>query len=224
MMLRRAVLLAVLSLSFAACQNSERFSDSSIYRPDLSMPASPRPATNYGSASLPIVQASYRPETAEWPSRAPDSLPRTYGELSGAARQTGQWLATPADTIVVEKAAHRLTLYRGGSILRSFQVALGNPYGDKVRPRDGRTPEGVFPIVRRRDRGETNYHRALVIGYPDLRGSAEIEIHGSPNGWEEMYGTPPGYDWTIGCMGLTNREMDFVWDHTTDTTRIIIQA
>src|SRR5262245_35712435 len=40
----------------------------------------------------------------------------------------------PADSIVVEKSHHRLSLYHHGTLLRSYLVALGEqPVGDKVR-------------------------------------------------------------------------------------------
>ena len=52
-----------------------------------------------------------------------------------------------ADSIVVEKMKHTLTLYSAGMPVRVYQVALGKqPTGDKIKIGDGRTPEGVFHI------------------------------------------------------------------------------
>ena len=70
-------------------------------------------------------------------------------------------LAGSADRVVVEKAQRRLTLYRNGTALRSYQVALGfEPVGPKTREGDGRTPEGVYFIDRRKP--DSGYHLAQI--------------------------------------------------------------
>jgi len=54
-----------------------------------------------------------------------------------------------ADRIVIHKAARRLDLMRGYSVLRSYHVALGlNPIGQKQRSGDFRTPEGTYYLAR----------------------------------------------------------------------------
>src|SRR5690349_1896571 len=56
----------------------------------------------------------------------------------------------PADSIVVEKSAHRLSLFQRGRAVRTYLVALGQqPVGDKARIGDLRTPEGTFTIEAR---------------------------------------------------------------------------
>src|SRR6476620_1874621 len=71
-----------------------------------------------------------------------------------------------ADSIVVEKKAHKLTLFRDGKPMRTYLVALGsNPVGDKLRAGDNRTPEGMFYIDTRQP--NSKYHLALHISYPD---------------------------------------------------------
>ncbi len=53
-----------------------------------------------------------------------------------------------ADRILVEKAARRLTLYRGETALRTYPVSLGLvPVGPKEREGDKKTPEGAFRIT-----------------------------------------------------------------------------
>src|SRR5699024_6963734 len=55
----------------------------------------------------------------------------------------------PADRILIEKSARRMTVYRGGRALKTYHIALGfAPKGDKYREGDGRTPEGIFRIDR----------------------------------------------------------------------------
>ena len=50
-----------------------------------------------------------------------------------------------ADKILVEKSAHRLTLFCSGRKLKEYRIALGfSPVGPKQREGDGRTPTGSY--------------------------------------------------------------------------------
>ena len=64
-------------------------------------------------------------------------------------------LLPQADHIVVHKAERRLYLMQGGSVLRTYRVALGlNPVGQKERAGDSRTPEGRYYLTRRNPRSD----------------------------------------------------------------------
>ncbi len=127
-----------------------------------------------------------------------------------------------ADSIVIEKKAHRLTLYYLGKPMRSYLVALGgNPVGDKIRAGDKRTPEGVFWIEDRNP--NSKYHLALRISYPDAAHRAraqqmgatpgdDIMIHGLPNGLGEAGASHRVNDWTNGCIALTDEEIEEIWN------------
>lgn len=126
-----------------------------------------------------------------------------------------------ADSIVVEKSEHRLSLYRKGTLVRRYLVALGQqPVGDKVRIGDNRTPEGVFRIEARNP--ESRYHRALRISYPDAAHRARARALGvSPGGDIMIHGLPArqawvgpahrDFDWTEGCIAVTNQEIEEIW-------------
>jgi murein L,D-transpeptidase YafK len=126
-----------------------------------------------------------------------------------------------ADSIVVETHKHTLTLFLGGFPMRTYQVALGKqPNGDKVRIGDGRTPEGVFHIDFRNP--ESKYHMSLHISYPDdahkARASAmgvaaggDIMIHGLPPAYADIGALHRTYDWTEGCIAVTNAEIEEIW-------------
>jgi murein L,D-transpeptidase YafK len=128
-------------------------------------------------------------------------------------------LSGPVDLVLVEKSARRLSLLRGGEVLRSYRVALGfAPKGAKTREGDGRTPEGRFTIDRRN--AASAYTLSLGIDYPrpqdKTRARAaghspggDIMIHGQPNALPDAV-TLPG-DWTAGCMALSNAEMREIW-------------
>ena len=127
-----------------------------------------------------------------------------------------------ADSIVVEKSQHRLSLYRHGMLLHSYLVALGQqPKGDKVRVGDNRTPEGLFRIESRNARSA--YHRALRISYPDdahrararslgVSPGGDIMIHGLPARQAWVGAAHRDFDWTEGCIAVTNKEIDEIWD------------
>ena len=227
----------VIALSLGACSNSERFSPApssdELYIPASAhnyppsqaqsfIPPNAHAAPAVRNASFVAAAAGPRPPFQPWdaPSRAQDALPDAYYGLSPRVQELGQRLDAPRATwILVEKAAHRLTLYQGNRILASFPVALGDPYGDKRYTGDKRTPEGTFTISCRHDLGETGYHRALCISY----GHA-IEIHGLPNQFPVQRADFHPDDWTVGCMGLNNQEMDFVFRVVGLGTPITIRA
>ena len=127
----------------------------------------------------------------------------------------------PVDSILVEKSARRLSLFQHGRLVRIYAVALGQqPVGDKVRRGDKRTPEGRFRIEARNP--QSRYHRALRISYPDAGHRARAQMLGvSPGGDIMIHGLPArqawvgaahrDFDWTEGCIALTNQEIDEIW-------------
>jgi murein L,D-transpeptidase YafK len=123
-----------------------------------------------------------------------------------------------ADRIVVHKAERTLTLYWHDARLKTYRIALGGqPIGAKTARGDQRTPEGHYTVSRRR--GQTDFHGALEISYPNADDRARaraarvapgggIEIHGLHDGFEWLGSAHVILDWTDGCIALTNREID----------------
>jgi len=138
-----------------------------------------------------------------------------------------------ADSIVVEKSHHRLSLYHQGALLHSYLVALGQqPVGDKVRVGDNRTPEGLFHIEARNP--TSRYHRSLKISYPDAAHRARAQSLGvSPGGDIMIHGLPArqswvgaahrDFDWTEGCIAVTNKEIEEIWSVVPVGTPILIK-
>jgi len=138
-----------------------------------------------------------------------------------------------ADSIVIEKKAHRLTLFHMGRPIRSYLVALGaDPDKDKVSAGDRRTPEGLFYIDNRNPYSQ--YHLSLEISYPDASHRARAESMGvSPGGNIMIHGLPNGkgftgafhrtVDWTNGCIALTDEEMDEIWSVVPIGTPVLIK-
>ena len=134
--------------------------------------------------------------------------------------------------IVVDKHAHRLLVYDRGKLRRQYDVALGvHPDGHKAREGDRRTPEGVYRVLAKKDRGQTRFHRALLIDYPNaqdravfVRAKAQGKIPKSARigGLIEIHGGGTGVDWTDGCVALENKDMDDLFRRVRVGTPIVI--
>jgi murein L,D-transpeptidase YafK len=138
-----------------------------------------------------------------------------------------------ADSIVVDKTRHTLTLFQAGFAMRTYQVALGKePTGDKVKIGDNRTPEGVFRIDFRNP--QSKYHKSLHISYPDaahvqranamgVLAGGDIMIHGLPPAYAKLGAAHSQYDWTNGCIAVTDAEIEEIWRAVPDGAVIQIK-
>jgi len=136
-----------------------------------------------------------------------------------------------ADRIVVHKGERRLELIREDKVVASYPVWLGrNPIGHKLEQGDGRTPEGRYYLDWRKD--DSRFYRALHVSYPNLIDRIRATHNGvSPGGMIMIHGSPNNplvgnyglkRDWTEGCIAVTNRAMDEIWDAVPDGAPIDI--
>jgi len=137
---------------------------------------------------------------------------------------------TVADRVLVEKAARRLTLFRAGTVLKSYRVALGHtPVGAKEYEGDQRTPEGNYSIDFHKP--DSDYHLALHVSYPEqhdidraaiqgLSAGSDIMIHGLPNGRGWLGRFHRRSDWTAGCVAVTDFEIEEIYRAVPDGTPI----
>lgn len=119
-----------------------------------------------------------------------------------------------ADEIRVDKSERRMQLLRGGTVIRTYRILLGDaPVGHKRQQGDERTPEGRYRITFRNDK--SRFHLSLRVSYPNEADRAQALARGVDPGGDIMIhgGTPPGVrsDWTDGCIALTDREIEEVW-------------
>lgn len=140
---------------------------------------------------------------------------------------------TRADRVIVRKSARVLELYRGTELLRTYRIALGrNPLGHKQREGDGRTPEGEY-VLDYRNPGSA-YHKALHVSYPSPADTAAAQSRGvKPGGFIMVHGLRNGmgfagrlhrlFDWTDGCIAVTDREIEEIWRAVPDGTPIVIE-
>lgn len=139
-----------------------------------------------------------------------------------ASADTSGTMNVPVDRIVVEKSKRRLTLLRGQQEVAVYKVALGrDPIGPKVMRGDNRTPEGLYFVDYKLR--NSSYYRALHLTYPNLDDltradslgvspGSHIMIHGMSKRQLWMGDVQYLFDWTNGCIALTNSEIEEIWD------------
>ena len=126
-----------------------------------------------------------------------------------------------ADKIIIVKSERRLYLVRDGQVLESFRVALGpHPQGTKIYQGDGRTPEGNYNVVGLNPGSQ--YYRSIRVSYPNAADRARARVLGQAAGGDIMiHGLAPErrsyggehwrFDWTNGCIAVTDEEIDEIW-------------
>lgn len=139
---------------------------------------------------------------------------------------------TMADKVLIEKKDRRLTLIKLEKPLKTYRIAVGRiPEGKKLEEGDKRTPEGTYVIDRRKEK--SRYHRALHVSYPNSDDIAHAKERGvSPGGDIMIHGLPNGIgfigkfhlkrDWTLGCIAVTNPEIEEIWRAVPDGTVVEI--
>ncbi|MBT9145953.1 MAG: hypothetical protein DDT42_01831 [candidate division WS2 bacterium] len=144
------------------------------------------------------------------------------------------WATLPkADKVIVIKSKRVLILLKDSEILKIYRIALGkNPAGHKNQEGDQKTPEGNYFITSRNQ--QSKYYLALNISYPnefDIQNAKKlgvspgnnIAIHGLPKDLEDLGKFHRRMDWTDGCIAVTNKEMEEIWQLVADGTPIEIK-
>jgi murein L,D-transpeptidase YafK len=139
----------------------------------------------------------------------------------------------PVDRIIVEKSKRTMTLLKQDKEVRTYKIALGrDPVGPKVRMGDKKTPEGVY-FVDYKVRNSI-YHRALHLSYPNAEDRERARSMGVPPGGSIMiHGMKQDklwmgdvqylFNWTNGCIALTNDEIEEVWKLVSTWTPVEIK-
>lgn len=137
-----------------------------------------------------------------------------------------------ADRVVVNKSERKLYLLDGTEVMRSFDVALGlAPDGHKQSEGDFRTPEGDYLLTNRLI--DSDFFMAIQVSYPNAEDVARarrlgvdpgglIMIHGQPGEPRKSAAYYSKYDWTNGCIAVSNAAMVDIWQLTTPNTPITI--
>lgn len=126
------------------------------------------------------------------------------------------------DKILVVKHKRKLYLLSGEKVIRTYRIALGhNPKGPKEYQGDMRTPEGQYIINDRNP--NSKFYKNLSISYPNINDVEHAKSLGKdPGGQIKIHGLKNGYgwigrfhlinNWTHGCIAVTNKEINEIYE------------
>jgi len=134
------------------------------------------------------------------------------------------------DQIVIWKSKRRLTLFSKKKPLKIYRIRLGfDPVGPKRSEGDGRTPEGNYWITHKNP--NSAFHKSLGISYPNKNDKVLAQKHGvSPGKDIFIHGGPKNFlkhllfDWTEGCIAVTDTEIDEIYDMVQINTPVYITS
>ncbi len=129
------------------------------------------------------------------------------------------------DQVKVDKSERRLYLMKGDNVIKEFRVALGRrPVGRKECRGDKRTPEGEYTLDY--EIKDSSYYKSIHIDYPNAKDKkragrkgcdpgGDICLHGIRNGlgWLDQFLNH--FNWTAGCIAVTNSEIDEILELVT---------
>jgi murein L,D-transpeptidase YafK len=145
-------------------------------------------------------------------------------------------LAMPDEKIElvrVDKSERLMELVSEGKPVRSYSIALGDsPVGHKERQGDERTPEGRYIPDWRNPKSA--FTKSIPISYPNEADRRAARVAGiDPGGMIMIHGQFKGYgwwswlfqmfDWTDGCIAVTDEEMAEIWEMVPNGTPIEIR-
>ena len=133
--------------------------------------------------------------------------------------------------LVVWKKKRILALYRNSKIMKTYRIRLGfSPQGQKEKEGDGKPPEGKYYITHKNP--NSKFYLSLGINFPiqsdkkralqkGLNPGSDIFIHGlgKKNILLHYF-----FDWTEGCIAVTNKEIEEIYGLVEPGTIIYIYA
>lgn len=137
------------------------------------------------------------------------------------------------DKIIVLKSKRELKVFSKEILLKTYKISLGShPNGKKEFEGDKKTPEGLYFI---NDKNlNSGYHKNLGISYPNKNDierakilnkppGGHIKIHGLKNKTGFIGKFHRFHDWTLGCIAVTNDEIDELFNSVKIGTPIEIK-
>lgn len=141
--------------------------------------------------------------------------------------------------LVLIKSKYTLYLLATGVVTAEYPIELGfDPVHDKRNEGDGTTPEGIYRLTSYLDHGQTRFYRGYFIDYPNSLDRQEfaqgqqdgtiepeatiggdIMLHGEGSGKRPTEG---GRNWTLGCIALSNADIDELWPQLRQGMQVVI--
>lgn len=129
--------------------------------------------------------------------------------------------AEEIDSVLVLKAESKMYLLSKGERVKEYEVAFGgSPIGHKQQEGDEKKPEGRYVLDYKK--ADSAFYRSIHISYPNkadkvrakengVEPGGYIMIHGQKNGLGWLSFLTQSYNWTNGCIAVTNSKMDEIW-------------
>ena len=145
------------------------------------------------------------------------------------------------DEVRVYKTRHRMEMLFDGKVTKVYSVMLGRGgMGPKIKEGDKKVPEGKYLLDFKNP--YSKFFKSIHITYPNrddierardlgVNPGGDIFVNGMPNYFSELQGILdsetmaiafPGIDWTAGCVAVSNKEMQEIWDNVEVPTPITI--
>ena len=138
-----------------------------------------------------------------------------------------------ADMVLVIKSESKLYLKKNGKVFEEYHVVFGaNPKGHKLQEGDERTPEGKYVLDYKKE--DSTFYKAIHISYPNrmdrerarekgVNPGGMIMIHGQKNDIGRLALISRHFNWTNGCIAVSNSDMDEIWEAVDAGTPIEIK-
>jgi murein L,D-transpeptidase YafK len=142
-------------------------------------------------------------------------------------------------SVLIDKSDYKLSIRIDSLVLKEYPVVFGKKENDdKLMQGDKCTPEGDFKIISKYP--HQSWSKFIWLNYPNeeswkkhneaiLSGKipkdadigGEVGIHGVPKGMDYMIDA--GYNWTLGCISLKNRDVEEIYPYINKSTHIEIR-
>lgn len=129
--------------------------------------------------------------------------------------------------IEVYKHKRKMLVFADSKVVNEYTISLGfESKGKKMKEGDEKTPEGIYKIDGKN--AHSSCYKNLGVSYPNASDKANhytgglIKIHGLKNGFGWVGKFHRFYDWTDGCMAVTNQEMEELYSNVPVGTPLII--
>jgi len=156
-------------------------------------------------------------------------------------------------SIIIEKRNRKLFLMDKNEVIKSYKVVLGrSPVGNKVKEGDNKTPEGKYYIDNKNPQSKYHLSLHISYPNKEDRKRAkkqgvdpgrDIMIHGLPNNISDYMNKMKSvnldfvadtsndflswllmkFDWTRGCVALTNENIEEIYDLVDMKTPVYIK-
>jgi len=125
------------------------------------------------------------------------------------------------DHVLVNKSEKKMYLLFHEKNVKEYNVVFGaNPKGHKQQKGDEKTPEGKYLLDFKKE--DSSFHKAIHISYPNekdktmakkngVNPGGSIMIHGQKNGLGWLSWLSQKFNWTDGCIAVTNKEIEEIW-------------